>query len=388
MSQASPPPTADSAQEQNLRLLDLVIPIAENLRLLILGPLLAGLAALALTFAFRPTYTARTTLLPPQQQQQNAAATALASLGTLSTVAGAAANLRTPGDQYLALLQSEAVTDKLIDEFKLLQVYDEDYRVEARKELARKVHLALGKKDGLITIEVDDKSPERAAAMANRHVDELRKLTSRLALTEAQQRRVFFEAQIADARDKLAQAQLALQASGFSAGALRAEPRAAADAYARMKAEATAAEVRLQVLRRNLADTTPEVQQQLSALTSLRAQLARLEASPDAAQGPDYVGKYREFKYQEALFDMLARQYELARLDEAREGALIQVIDVAAVPEKKTWPKRGITAVAATVVTLLLLLWFVVRRHRWRQTTADPQVTDRLTRLRAALGRD
>ncbi len=196
-------PPVDSAQEQSLRLLDVVIPVVENARLLIVGPLVVGLAALALTYAFKPTYTAHTTLLPPQQQQQNAAATALASLGALSNVAGAAANLRTPADQYLALLQSETITDKLIDEFKLVQVYDEDYRVEARKELAKRVRLAVGKKDGLITIEVDDKSPERAAAMANRHVDELRKLTARLALTEAQQRRMFFEGQIADTRDKL-----------------------------------------------------------------------------------------------------------------------------------------------------------------------------------------
>ena len=380
-------PPVDSAQEQSLRLLDVVIPVVENARLLIVAPLLVGLAALALTYAFKPTYTAHTTLLPPQQQQQNAAATALASLGALSNVAGAAANLRTPADQYLALLQSETITDKLIDEFKLIQVYDEDYRVEARKELAKRVRMSVGKKDGLITIEVDDKSPERAAAMANRHVDELRKLTARLALTEAQQRRMFFEGQIADTRDKLTQAQIALQASGFSTGALRAEPRAAAEAYARLKAEATAAEVRVQVLRRNLADNTPEVQQQLSALASLKAQLAKLEGSIETAQGPDYVGEYREFKYQEALFDMLARQFELARLDEAREGALIQVVDVAAVPEKKTWPKRGITAAAATLASLILLTLFVIRRHRWRQTVDDPAVATQLARLRAALRR-
>ena len=382
------PPTGDSAQEQNLRLLDVAIPVVESARLLILGPLVAALAALALTFVIKPSFTARTTLLPPQQQQQNAASIALASLGALSSVAGAASNLRTPADQYLALLQSDAISDRLIDEFKLIEVYDEDYRIEARRELAKRSHMAVGKKDGLITIEVEDKSPERAAALANRYVDELRKLTSRLALTEAQQRRVFFARQIDETREKLTQAQLALQASGFSAGALRAEPRAAADAYARARAEATAAEVRLQVLRRNLADNTPEVQQQLSTLATLKAQIARLEGSSDVAQGPDYVAKYREFKYQESLFEMLARQFELARLDEAREGALIQVVDTAAAPEKKSWPKRGVITAATGLAAWLLLTLFVIRRHRWRESVDDPVVATQLVRLRAALRRE
>ena len=382
------PTNGDSAQEQNLRLLDLAIPMVENLRLLVIGPLVAAAAALALTFAVKPTFTARTSLLPPQQQQQNAASIALASLGALSSVAGAASNLRTPADQYLALLQSEVISDRLIDEFKLIQVYDEDYRVEARRELAKRSHMSVGKKDGLITIEVEDKSPERAAALAARYVEELRKLTSRLALTEAQQRRAFFARQIEETRDKLTQAQLSLQASGYSAGALRAEPRAAAEAYARTKAEATAAEVRLQALRRNLADNTPEVQQQLATLATLKAQIARLEGSSDVVQGPDYVAKYREFKYQETLFEMLARQFELARLDEAREGALIQVVDTAAVPEKKSWPKRGIITAAAAAAAWLLLTLFVIRRHRWRESAGDPAVATQMLRLRAALRRE
>ena len=384
---AARPPSPDEAQEQNLRLVEVGIALAENLRLLVAGPLAAGLLALALTYAFKPTYTARTSLLPPQQQNQNAAASALASLGALGNAAGAAATLRTPGDQYLALLQSTTIADRLISEFKLMEVYDEDNLVDTRRKLDRRVDMSVGKKDGLITIEVDDKDPTRAAAMARRYVDELRRLTSRLALTEAQQRRVFFEAQLAEARDRLTQAQLILQGSGFGAGALRAEPRAAAEAFARVKAEVTATEIRLQVLRRSLADHTPEVQQQLSVLAALRSQLARLETVPEAPKDPDYVGRFREFKYQEALFETLARQYESARLDEAREGALIQVVDEAQVPDKKSWPKRGLTAAGVTLASFVALLWFVLRRQRWQQTQGDPEVDLRVRRLRSALGR-
>ena len=376
----------DADADDGIDLLDLALPLVANLKLLIAGPLLAGLAALGVTYLIAPTYTSRTAFLPPQQQQ-SAAASAIASLGALSGLAGAAAGIKSPADQYVALLQSTTVADRLIDEFKLMQVYERKFRFEARKDLTANVRVALGKKDGLITVEVDDEDPQRAAAIANRHVDELRRLTGQLSLTEAQQRRAFFETQLKQTRDRLTEAQQALQASGFNPGALKAEPKAAAEGYARLKAEATAAEVRLQTLRRNLSDTTPEVQQAQTMLGALRAQLAKTEESTDLTGGPDYVSKYREFKYQETLFDLFARQYELARLDESREGAMIQVVDVAAPAEWKSRPKRALIAAATTVATLLLLAMFVVGRHFWRQSAARPESAAKIDRLRSALGR-
>jgi uncharacterized protein involved in exopolysaccharide biosynthesis len=151
-----------------------------------------------------------------------------------------------------------------------------------------------------------------------------------------------------------------------------------------LKAEATAVEVRLQVLRRNLADGTPEVQQQLATLETLRSQLGKLELSAETAGAPDYVGRYREFKYQETLFELLARQYELARLDEAREGAIIQVVDTATVPEKRSWPKRGLTTMVAGLAAFVVLLMFALLRYRWRHSSEDPAVIDMLVRLSAA----
>jgi uncharacterized protein involved in exopolysaccharide biosynthesis len=260
-------------------------------------------------------------------------------------------------------------------------------RSDARRTLANNTQIAVGKKDGLISVEVDDTNPQRAAAIANEYVDELRRMTSVLAVSEAQQRRAFFESELKEARDQLAQAQQALQASGFNPGALRAEPKAAAESYARLKAEVTAAEVRTQVLRGSLVDSAPEVQQQLAALAALRSQLARLERAGDANPGPDYVTKYREFKYRETLFELFSRQYELARLDESREGALIQVVDLATPPERKSRPKKANIAVLSTVASLVLLGLFIVLRHFWRLATADPRNAQTVSRLRAALGR-
>jgi uncharacterized protein involved in exopolysaccharide biosynthesis len=342
--------TVNGTDEPNL--IDMVAPLVERWRLLLIIPSLVALIAAGATFLITPVFTAQTTLLPPQQQQ-SAAASALASLGALANIAGAGSSIRTPADQYVALMQSATVSDRIIERFKLMSVYDETLRVDARRQLAKSVRIVVGKKDGLISIEVEDINPQRSADIANAYVEELRRLTGTLAVTEAQQRRAFFEKQLEDTRDKLVRAQSALQSSGFGQGALRAEPRAAADAYARLRAETTAAEIRLQTLRGAFANNSPEILTQQSTLTALRAQLERAEQATEAGDGPDYIGKYREFKYQEALFDMFARQFELARIDESREGALIQVIDVATPPEKKSKPKRLLIVAGAAIGSLI-----------------------------------
>jgi len=284
----------------------------------------------------------------------------------------------------VALLQSATVADRLIDQFDLIKVYDVEYRFQARKELGRRAQITLGKKDGLITIEVEDESAQRAADMANRFVLELRELTSRLALTEAQQRRVLFETQLAQTRDQLTKAQQALQTSGFSQEALKADAKASAEGYARLRAEVTAAEVRLQALRRGLSDNTPEVQQALSTAGSLRAQLAKLAESADLNGAPDYVSKFREFKYQEALFELLARQYEMARVDEAREGALVQVVDEAKPAEHKHRPLRALIAIAAALAALILLVAFLLTRQAWRHAAQRPETAAKIANLRSA----
>jgi len=380
---------AQAEFEEEVSLLDLLLPLIESWKLWIFGSLLVGLAALGIAFLMTPVYTARTTFLPPQQQQSGMAS-ALASLGSLASLAGlagAAGGMKSPADQYVALMQSVTAEDRLIEQFNLQQVYDAKYRFEARNELEKHTRILVGKKDGLISVEVDDIDPERAAEMANAYVEELRRMTSVLAVSEAQQRRVFFEKELQDARDQLTKAQHELQASGFNFGALRAEPRAAAESYARLRAEITAAEVRTQVLRGSLADSAPEVQRQLAQLAALRGQLARLEQTADASVGPDYLTKYREFKYRETLFELFARQYEIARIDESREGALIQVVDIAVPPEYKSKPKRGLIALAAASLSLILLGLFILVRHAWRRSAIDPIGAARMARLRAALVR-
>lgn len=364
---------AAELEDDTVALGELVSVVSAQWKLIISASLAVGAVALGASFLIPPTYTARTMFLPPQQPQ-SVAASALASLGALSGLAGGAlGSVKTAGDQYVSLMQSANIQDRLVDRFHLMSEYESKYRFQARKTLAANVRINLGKKDGLITIEVDGGSPQLAADLANAHVSELRRLTGELALTEAQQRRAFFEAELKKTREQLAQAQNALQQSGFNPGALKVEPKAAAEAYARIKAGATAAEVKLQTLRRSMAESSTEVQQQRALLDALQNQLSKLESTdrPDASDA-GYMDRYREYKYQESLFELFSRQFEAARLDESREGSLIQVVDEATPPEHKSKPKRAFIAAGAAFLAGLLLVIGIAARH----LMAKVKVTD------------
>jgi len=338
------------------------LALARHWPALAIALLAGGAVGYGFSYAFAPTFQSATLFIPPQQQQ-GSATTALASLGALSSLVGGA-GIKSSTDQYISMLQSVTVSDSVIKRFDLAKVYETEFKDETRKILAKRVQVLAGKKDGLIRVEVEDTDPKRAAAMANDYVDELRTMTSRLAVTEAQQRRMFFERLLNETKGKLVDAQVALEGSGFTAGALKAEPRSAAETYAKLRADLTAAQVKLQVARSSLADSAPEVVQQQSTVQALSQQIDRLEATQASDAGsPDYVGKYRDFKYQETLFDLYSKQYELARLDEAREGALIQVVDEAQPAERKHFPRRSLFAALGGLIACAALAALFWRRQ-------------------------
>lgn len=378
-------------EDDEISLLDLLQTVVDNLRLLVLGPLAVGITALGISFVIKPTFTAEMSFLPPQQQQ-GMAASMLASLGALGGIAGAAAGIKNPADQYVAFLKSNSIENALIDRFGLLQRYDKEFRQDARKALEANVKVTAGK-DGIINVEVDDHDPQFAADLANAHVDELRKLLGRLAVTEAQQRRQFFERQLEQAKNKLTQAELALRETGVSSSVLKSDPGTAVAAVATLQAQVTAQEVKLGAMRGYLAETAPEFRQALTELANLRAQLAK-QSQQDKGQGAgqgDYVSAYREFKYQETLFELFAKQFEVAKADEAREGATIQVVDVAQPPERKSKPKKALIAVLATLASGFVLLLYVFIRQALRNGAQDQETATKLHALRTswrkALGR-
>lgn len=369
-------------EEDEISLLDIGVVIAENIRLLVFGPLVVGLIALGITFQIAPTFTARTSFFPPQQQQ-SAASAMLSQFGALSGLAASATGFKNPSDQFVALLKSVAVADRLIDRFKLMERYDVEFRLDARKVLANSSKISSGK-DGLLVVEVDSKSPHLAADIANAYVAELRTLLGSLALTEAQQRRVFFERQLEQTKVKLTAAQVALNRIGVSADTIKSDPKAAVETVARLGAQVTAQEVKLASMRGYLTETAPEFRQAQLALSALRAQLSKSEAGgvlTSSAGG--YIEKYRDLKYQETLFELFARQFELAKVDEAREGALIQVVDMALPPERKSKPAKALIAVVVTLVAGIFFLAWVFTLRMLENSNGRPEDVSKLAAIRA-----
>jgi uncharacterized protein involved in exopolysaccharide biosynthesis len=320
------------------------------------------------------------------QQQQSAAASMLASLGALGGLAGAASGLKNPADQYVAFLQSRTVQDALIDRFKLTDRYDQKFKQDTRLALEKNLQIAAGK-DGLITIDASDTDPAFAAQLANAHIEELGTLLNRLAVTEAQQRRMFFEKQLNNAKENLTKAEQALKASGVNSSALKASPQAAVEGLAKLKAGITAQEIKLASMRGYLTESAPDFKQAQTELSAMRSQMARAEKEEPASSGSesDYIAKFRDFKYHETLFELFAKQYEMARIDESREGAIIQVVDAAVAPERKSKPKKALIALVATLAAGFALLLFVFVRQAWRNARSDPATAEKLSAIKASL---
>ena len=400
----TPTQTADRTDQvgqdldDEISLLDLLQVVVDNLRLLVLGPLAVGLLALGATFLITPTFTAKVQFMPPQQQQ-SAAAGLIQSLGALGGLAGAASGIKNPSDQYLAFLKSRSVQDALIERFKLMERYEAKFKDDARKQLEGKVRASSGK-DGLIAVEVDDKDPQFAADLANAHVEELHKLLGRLAVTEAQQRRAFFEKQLEQTKANLVKAEQALRASGVSSGTLKSNPAAAVAGLASLKAALTAQEIKLANMRSYLTESAPAFKQAQNELLVIKQQIAKAEAqdasgsSSVSGMNPptggadgqgDYITRYRDYKYHETLLELFAKQYEVARIDESREGAVIQVVDAAQPPERKSKPKKAQIAMIATLASGFALLLWVFVRNALNNASQDAVSAQKLQRIRASL---
>jgi len=200
---------------------------------------------------------------------------------------------------------------------------------------------------------------------------------------------LFFEKQITQAKDKLLKSETDLKSTGVSGSVLKSNPTSAVAAVASLQAGVTAQEVKLGAMRGYLAETAPEFKQAINELANLKAQLTKQEKetplnSNTIAQG-DYISKYREFKYNETLFELFAKQFEIAKVDEAREGAVIQILDVAQPPERKSKPNKAMIAIAATLVVFFALFLFVFIRQAIINSAQDQATSRKLHHLNMSL---
>lgn len=391
-------------QEEEFTFLDVILALVRRKRFILLFTAVCTVLAAVVSFVLPKQYTAIVTILPPQQNSSLSGTLAmqLAGLSSLSGMAGGGFGLKNMNDMYVAMLKSTSVEDAVIQRFNLLHEYDKKYYVDARKSLERHTEIDGSNKDGLIRLSFENPNPQRAAEIANGYVDQFRTLSQQLAISEASQRRLIFEGQLEKTNKDLANAEEALKTTELSTGMVQVDSQARAliESAARLRAEVTAKEVQIDAMRTYAAADNPALAEAQQELDGLRAQFAKLVGSHGSAEddvflpkgqipeaGLEYIRKLRDVKYYEAIFDILARQLELAKLDEAKEGAFIQVVDAAAPPERKSFPKRILITLAAAAGAFSLAIMIVLFQTGLNRLRSDPSKREKLFLINQALGR-
>ncbi len=357
---------------------------------------------LAAAFLLPVRYEARVLLLPPQQNSSigNSLISQLggaASLGTLGMLAGNSLGIKNPADMYVSLLTSRTVEDAVIQRFDLQKEYGDKRLSDVRKKLESRTDVVAGVKDGLIRLSVEDSDPKRAADLANGYIEEFRRLSESLAITEAARRRRFFEQQMEHAKNDLTKAEDALRATQQSTGVLQidSQARALIEGAAILRAQVVSKQVEIQSMRSFATEDNPKVALAKQELAALQAQLSRLAGSQSDAgsdinlskgrvteAGMEYLRRYRELKYAETVFELLAKELEVAKLDEAKEGSIVQVVDPATVPDKRSFPPRIPLILLAAVLSVVTGVLWIVGSERW---WGSPEGQIRLQALRRAV---
>lgn len=351
-------------------LLDILTALGEQKRIFYGITIVGTAVALAFALTVQRYYSASTLIMPPQQP--NSAASTLAQLGQLSGLAGMAVSTKAPDEIYLALLKTRRLQDALIDRFKLAQRFQTALPTDSRTVLSQRVTVSSDKKSGLITVVVDDTDPTFAAKLADAHVDELRKLLSTLAVTDAQQRRHFFENQVTKTQSALNTAEELFRQMQTENGMVVTQVLAESGVKSgvELRGQIAAIEIQLQALGRFATTQNSESQRLAAELAARRAMLKKIEqgkgsagdAAPGSSKSFETVRAYRNMKVQEASLEALIKHLELAKLDESREGPLLQQIDPAAVPDRPSKPKRIVIAGGGALVALLLGGFIAINR--------------------------
>ena len=391
-------PTPATMDDDEINLMDLLLVIAKHNRFII--KLTLSVAVLAVIYALlQPNiYTAKTVILPPQQGASTASML-LGQLGGLAGLAGGAAGIKSPNDLHIGMLKSRTIADVLIKRFDLQTLWEAKTREATRKALEGSTVIASGK-DGFITIEYSDKDPQFAATIANAYVEELDRLNSTLAVTEASRKRLFFERQLKGSRANLDAAENALKQTQERTGMIHLEKQGGAiiEAVANVRAQIAAKEVELAGMGAFATPQNPDYRQIQQVIVGLRAQLAKLEANSAGSDikvptgklpetGLEFLRKTREFKYQETLFELLSKQFEIAKIDEAKDASLIQVVDKALVPEQKSKPKRSLIVILATMMAFFIGVLLAFFKEAAARASLDPASAERMSLLRRYLRR-
>ena len=348
-------------------LLDYLLVIAKHKKMILITTFGTAVITALITLMMPNIYTARAMIIPSDDDKGGIGAALMAQLGGLAGLSGGAIGAKTTGDLYVTMLKSETVKDPIIDRFKLLELYDAKFRADVYRALDKNAVITLGKKDGVITIAVDDKDPKRAADLANAYVEELGKLAAELNMAGAGKNRLFLEKRIAEAKADLSRAEDALKEfqSKNKSISVTDQAKATIEGVAQLRAQLAVKEVELATLQRQFTDSSQEVKTTRATVASLRAQIAGLEGKGSGGSssipnignmpqiGQDYLRLMRDFKIQEAVLEMLSKQFEAVKIGETKDISPFQVLQKAKVPERKSRPAR-----TKSVILVSLLSFF------------------------------
>ena len=378
----------ETKQDDEISLIDLAITLAKHKKLIIGAPLIVAIVVAIYSFFIPPIYTADVQMLPPQQQ--SSASAMLSQLGALGGMAGAA-GIKNPNDTYVAMLKSRTIQDSMIKRFKLQAVYKTKTPEKTRTALNGATKVTVGK-EGIIGISVDDESPQRAAILANGYVDALQQMTQIFAVTEASHRRLFYEKQLLQAKHNLGDAEIALKQLQEKTGIIHLDSQAqlGIGTAANIKGQIAMKEVELGAMRTFATGNNPDLVRTQQTISGLQAQLAKIETGTVSSSkvpetGLEYIRKTRDFKYAETIYEMLAKQFEMAKIDEAKESSVIQVLDKAMPPEQKSKPKRSMMVLIAALATGFLTILYAFIKEALQNAKKDTETEVQLTTLKKTL---
>jgi len=389
----------DRIEEDEINLLDLAIVLLKRKRFIIRFTLIVAVITAVISLILPSIYRAETKMLPPQSSSTGMAAQILSQLGGAAGALGGIAPVKTSGALFIELLKSNSVLDRIIDRFDLIKLYKTKTRERARNLLLGALKAEEDKKSGLISVKFEDKDPKRAAQIANAFVEELKNVNKGLAVSEASQRRLFFEEQLQDVKVSLAKAEEDMKTFQEKTGVLQAEAQAKAviENIALLRAQIAAKEVELRVLKTYTTQNNPDLYKAEEGLKAMRAELAKLETKGGGGHNPlmpigrmpsvgtEYLRKLRELKFNETLYELLLKQYELAKLDESRDATVIQVVDKAEPPEKRYKPKRRQMVMIATVCAFFVSIFAAFLMEFMEKTKSNPENYERIENIKKYL---
>ena len=374
----------------------------ENRALLYRWALIGLVASTIIVFLIPVRYTTTSRLMPPDQASQGIASM-VAALGKggasdLSSIGAELLGVKTSGDLFVGVLKSETVQNALVNKFDLRKVYGVKRWQDARKKLEDRTDVTTDRKSGIITIKVSDHSRERAAALGREYVEQLNRLVISLDTSSAHRERIFLETRLKEVQQDLETAEKNFGdfASKNTALDVKEQGRAMIGAAGELEGELIAAETELEGLRQIYTSNNVRVRSLEARIAEYKRQLQKMGGQPgavgeaaengsDGSQNSDVVPPirqlpilgvawsdlYRKTKVEETVFEILTKQYEMARVQEAREVPSIKVLDVAGIPERKSFPPRMLLIALGTLIVFGLAAWYVLQNERWRRM--DPK---------------